>query len=120
MTEMPLEGQQVSSPPSFYPPPLFHQQPRYLSVYRPEKIGIIGFSAGGGHGGRKRGPDEIPYASWPDRLDQLLADLGLLGKPGEPTRAAKDVADFAEKSRHHVERKRLFYGKIRPNGGGGS
>lgn len=53
--------------------------------------------ARGGHGGQKRGPGEIPYASWPDRLDQWLADLGFLGKPGEPTRAAKDSAAFAAK-----------------------
>ncbi len=54
--------------------------------------------ARGGHGGQKRGPDEIPYASWPDRLDQWLADLGFLGKPGEETRAAKDLESFARKN----------------------
>ncbi len=52
--------------------------------------------ARGGHGGQKRGPDEIPYASWPDRLDQWLADLGFLGRPSEPTRAEKDSAEFAK------------------------
>ena len=53
--------------------------------------------ARGGHGGQKRGENEIPYASWPDRLDQWLSDLGFLGKPGEPTRAAKDAAEFAKR-----------------------
>ncbi len=52
--------------------------------------------ARGGHGGQKRGENEIPYASWPDRLDQWLGDLGFLGKPGEETRAAKDSASFSE------------------------
>ncbi len=53
--------------------------------------------ARGGHGGQKRGPNEIPYASWPDRLDEWLADLGFLGKPGIETRAAKDVGAFARR-----------------------
>ncbi len=52
--------------------------------------------ARGGHGGQKRGTDEIPYASWPDRLDAWLGDLGFLAKPGEETRAAKDSAKFAK------------------------
>lgn len=34
--------------------------------------------ARGGHGSQKRDPDEIPYASRPDRLDAWLADLGFL------------------------------------------
>jgi len=45
--------------------------------------------ARGGHGGPKRGPDEIPYASWPDRFTEWLSDLGFLGPRGEPTRAEK-------------------------------
>jgi hypothetical protein len=52
--------------------------------------------ARGGHGNPRRGPDEIPYASWPDRFTTWLGDLGFLGKPGEPTRAAKDSAEFAK------------------------
>ncbi|MFT6863140.1 MAG: hypothetical protein ACJAVK_001701 [Akkermansiaceae bacterium] len=45
--------------------------------------------ARGGHGGPKRGPDEIPYASWPERFTEWLSDLGFLGPLGEPTRAEK-------------------------------
>lgn len=55
--------------------------------------------ARGGHGSPARGAEEIPYASWPDRMDTWLGDLGFLGKPGELTRAAKDSAAFAEKSK---------------------
>jgi hypothetical protein len=51
----------------------------------------------GGHGSPNRGPNEIPYASWPDRMDEWLGDLGFLGKPGEVTRAAKESAAFAAK-----------------------
>ncbi len=50
----------------------------------------------GGHGGQKRGADEIPYASWPDRFTEWLGDLGFLGKPGEETRAATDSGAFAK------------------------
>lgn len=46
--------------------------------------------ARGGHGNPSRGPNEIPYASWPDRFTTWLGDLGFLGKPGEPTRAEKE------------------------------
>jgi hypothetical protein len=53
--------------------------------------------ARGGHGSPSRGPEEIPYASWSDRFDTWLGDLGFLGKPGEITRAAKDSAVFAAK-----------------------
>lgn len=55
--------------------------------------------ARGGHGSPARGAEEIPYASWSDRMDTWLGDLGFLGKPGELTRAAKDSAAFAEKSK---------------------
>lgn len=53
--------------------------------------------ARGGHGNPQRGPNEIPYASWSDRFDTWLGDLGFLGKPGIETRAAKDVAAFSAK-----------------------
>ena len=54
--------------------------------------------ARGEHGGQVRGPGEIPYAAWPDRFNEWLADLGLLGKRGEPTRAAKDVEEFVKEA----------------------
>ena len=38
-------------------------------------------------GGPRRGPNEIPYASWPDRFTEWLSDLGFIGKLGEPIRA---------------------------------
>lgn len=53
--------------------------------------------ARGGHGNPGRGPEEIPYASWPDRLDEWLGDLGFLGKPGVKTRAAADSAAYVAK-----------------------
>jgi len=37
--------------------------------------------ARGGHGNPKRGPNEIPYASWPDRFTEWLSDLGIIDKP---------------------------------------
>lgn len=52
--------------------------------------------ARGSHGGAKRGPEEIPFASWPDRFTQWLGDLGFLEKSDEETRAAKDSEAFAK------------------------
>lgn len=52
--------------------------------------------ARGAHGNPGRGPDEIPYASWPDRFTEWLGDLGFLGETGEPTRASMDSNGFAK------------------------
>lgn len=45
--------------------------------------------ARGGHGNPRRGADEIPYASWPDRFTEWLSDLGIIGKLDQPLRAEK-------------------------------
>lgn len=53
--------------------------------------------ARGGHGVKRGGPDGIPYGTWFDRYMEWFRDLGFLGKPGEPTKAAKDVSEYASK-----------------------
>lgn len=51
----------------------------------------------GGHGVKRTGPDLIPYSTWFDRFTDWFRDLGFLGAPGVPTKAAADVAAFAKK-----------------------
>lgn len=46
---------------------------------------------------RSNAPDAIPYAKWYDRYMEWFTDLGFLGKPGEETKAAKEVAAYAKK-----------------------
>ena len=38
----------------------------------------------------------LPFGTWQDRFIDWLADLGFLGGVGEATKAAADVAAFAE------------------------
>ncbi len=51
----------------------------------------------GRHGGSIGSRDGIPFGTWPDRYIDWFRDLGFLGKPGEETQAAKDVANFAKR-----------------------
>ena len=53
--------------------------------------------ARGGHGVKREGPEGIPYGTWITRYMDWFRDLGFLGKPGEETRAARDVAAYASK-----------------------
>jgi endo-1,4-beta-xylanase len=41
----------------------------------------------------------IPFGTWQDRFIDWFADLGFLGKRGEETKAARDVAVFASKGK---------------------
>ncbi len=51
----------------------------------------------GRHGGSIGSRDGIPFGTWPERYIDWFRDLGFLGKPGEETQAAKDVANFAKR-----------------------
>lgn len=54
----------------------------------------------GGHGvKRNTAPNAMPYARWYDRYIEWLTDLGFLGKPGEETKAAREVAAYARKGK---------------------
>ncbi len=54
-----------------------------------------------GRGGHAVRPDAgIPYATWRDRFMDWFRDLGFLGKSGEVTQAAKDVAEHAKRGKH--------------------
>ena len=53
--------------------------------------------AHGGHGGSIRPRTGGPFGTWSDRFNDWFADLGFLGKAGEPTKAAQDVAKYAGK-----------------------
>lgn len=46
---------------------------------------------------RSNAPDAIPSGKWFDRFVDWYTDLGFLGKPGEETKAAKEVAAYAKK-----------------------
>jgi acetyl esterase/lipase len=50
----------------------------------------------GGHGGSIGARQGIPFGTWPQRFIEWFRDLGFLNKPGEETKAAKDVAAFAK------------------------
>ncbi len=50
----------------------------------------------GGHGVRQQERDTIPWGSWRERYLDWFRDLGFLGKPGEETKAAREVAEFAK------------------------
>ncbi len=52
----------------------------------------------GGHGGGLTARGGIPFGTWTDRYVDWFKDLGFLGKPGKPTKAAADVEAFAKKS----------------------
>jgi acetyl esterase/lipase len=51
----------------------------------------------GTHGGGLKYSDGIPLGTWQDRFMDWFRDLGFLGKPGVETKAAADVAAFAQK-----------------------
>ncbi len=51
----------------------------------------------GGHGGGLTARGGIPFGTWTDRYVDWFKDLGFLGKPGKPTKAAGDVEAFARK-----------------------
>jgi len=53
----------------------------------------------GGHGGAMSPREGIPFGSWQDRFVDWFKDLGFLDKPGTETKAAKEVAAFANNSR---------------------
>ncbi len=52
----------------------------------------------GGHGGGLTDRGGIPFGTWTDRFIDWFKDLGFLGKPGAPTKAAADVEAYAKKS----------------------
>ena len=52
----------------------------------------------GSHGGGLTARAGIPFGTWTDRYVDWLKDLGFLGKPGQPTKAATDVEAFAKKT----------------------
>jgi acetyl esterase/lipase len=52
----------------------------------------------GGHGGGLTAHGGIPFGTWTDRYVDWFKDLGFLGKPGAPTKAAADVEAFAKKA----------------------
>ena len=51
----------------------------------------------GVHGGGLTARGGIPFGTCPDRFVDWFKDLGFLGKPGTPTKAAADVEAFARK-----------------------
>jgi endo-1,4-beta-xylanase len=51
----------------------------------------------GSHGGGLKARDGIPFGTWPERFLDWFRDLGFLGKPGVPTKAAAESAAFAAK-----------------------
>jgi acetyl esterase/lipase len=51
----------------------------------------------GVHGGGLTARGGIPFGTWTDRYIDWFKDLGFLGKPGTPTKAAADVAAFVKK-----------------------
>ena len=51
----------------------------------------------GGHGGGLTARGGIPFGTWTDRYIDWFKDLGFLGKPGKPTKAATDVEAFSKK-----------------------
>lgn len=48
-------------------------------------------------GTHRRKSNAIPYARWHDRYVEWFTELGFLGKPGEETKAAREVAAYARK-----------------------
>ncbi|HTK75187.1 MAG TPA: alpha/beta hydrolase, partial [Gemmataceae bacterium] len=51
----------------------------------------------GGHGGGLTARGGTPFGTWTDRYVDWFKDLGFLGRPGKPTKAAADVEAFAKK-----------------------
>ena len=52
----------------------------------------------GGHGGGLTPRGGIPFGTWTDRYIDWFKDLGFLGKPGAPTKAAADVEAYSKKA----------------------
>ena len=52
----------------------------------------------GGHGGGLTARGGIPFGTWTDRYIDWFKDLGFLGPPGQPTKAAADVEAYAKKA----------------------
>ena len=53
----------------------------------------------GGHGGAISPREGIPFGSWQDRFVDWFKDLGFLDNPGTETKAAKEVAAYAKRTR---------------------
>jgi endo-1,4-beta-xylanase len=53
----------------------------------------------GGHGGGLTARGGIPFGTWTDRYIDWFQDLGFLGQPGTPTKAAADVEAFVKKGK---------------------
>jgi endo-1,4-beta-xylanase len=51
----------------------------------------------GGHGGAISLRDGIPFGTWHERFIEWFRDLGFLDQPGTETKAAKEVAAYAQK-----------------------
>jgi hypothetical protein len=51
----------------------------------------------GVHGGGLSARGDIPFGTWTDRYVDWFKDLGFLGKPGKPTKAAADIEAFVKK-----------------------
>ncbi|MBV9469578.1 MAG: alpha/beta hydrolase [Abitibacteriaceae bacterium] len=52
----------------------------------------------GGHGVGGKERNTIPYGSWRERFVDWFRDLGFLGTPGNPTKAAADVAAYEKRA----------------------
>lgn len=50
----------------------------------------------GRHGGGLTDRKGIPFGTWQHRFIDWFRDLGFLGKPGEETKAAKDVSEYVK------------------------
>ena len=53
----------------------------------------------GGHGGAVSARDGIPFGTWHERFIEWFRDLGFLEPPATETKAAKEVAAYAQKRR---------------------
>lgn len=59
----------------------------------------------GRHGGGLADRDGIPFGTWQDRFIDWFRDLGFLGKPGIPTKAAADTQSHVAKQSSRDSRK---------------
>lgn len=70
----------------------------YMAMLEKEVPNIeIHMYGNGWHGGGLTDRSGIPYGTWPDRFIDWFRDLGFLGKPGAPTKAAADIAAYLAK-----------------------
>lgn len=63
------------------------------SLLEPSETVVVGF-----HGVKPESPVGIPDCMWIDSYMDWLRDLGLLGKPGEEIKAAREVAEYSKKA----------------------